>query len=171
MKPPSSWRKRERALRSLFQSAREKNELHFALAMHVELRGARDAGWSTADDAKIAFDQYLEFLNAGDPTPLKTRVALAFYSHLAEASGLYELPKNLLRIVGGSSHVLWPFAELVETHRLTGEKIAPNSNRVIRDLVGHAESVGLHELAGGASRRLRPEIAQRIRACGLRTLE
>ena len=112
--------KSERAFRDLFDRARAKNELHFALSLNPEFRGEQDTGWSTADDAHIAFNEYLAFLRDGEFTALRARVALAFYCHLAEASGYYEIPKNMLRIVDGRSYNLWPFKDLVEKHRRTG---------------------------------------------------
>ena len=85
--------KLERTLRDLFDRARARNELHFALSLNPEFRGEQGPGWSTADDAHRAFDEYLAFLREGEFTSLKARVALAFYCHLAEASGYYEIPK------------------------------------------------------------------------------
>jgi hypothetical protein len=139
--------KAERAFRNLFERARARNELHFALSLNPEFRGEQEAGWSTAADANVAFNEYLAFIEKGEPTSLKARVALAFYCHLAEASGYYEIPKNMLRVVGGESYNLWPFRDLVEKHKQTGAIIAPNANKVLRDLAGHASALGLSELA------------------------
>jgi hypothetical protein len=136
-----------RGFRELFEAAKAKNELHFALSLDAEMRGMQDAAWSTAADAHRAFDDYLQFLQEGEPSRLKTRVALAFYCHLAEASGFYEIPKNLLRVADGERFRPWPFADLVQKHRITGDEIAPNANRVIKDLAGHAEEAGFHQLA------------------------
>ena len=77
--------KTEQAFLSLFETAKRKNELHFALSLNSEFRGMQDPGWSTADDAQVAFRDYLEFIKEGRLTSLKVRVALAFYSHVAEA--------------------------------------------------------------------------------------
>ena len=107
----------------------------------------QDPGWSTADDAQVAFRDYLEFLQEGKPTSLKVRVALGFYCHLAEASGFYEIPKNMMRIVDGELYNIVPFRELVEKHQHTGNMIAPNANKILRNLAGHAETIGFHELA------------------------
>jgi hypothetical protein len=139
--------KSERAFRDLFDRARAKNELHFALSLNPEFRGEQDAGWSTAHDAHTAFNQYITFLREGEFTSLKARVALAFYCHLAEASGYYEIPKNMLRILDGRSYNLWPFKDLVEKHRKTRAIIAPNANKVLRDLAGHAAILDLSDLA------------------------
>jgi hypothetical protein len=139
--------KAERGVRDLFERARTKNELHFAFSLNPEFRGEQDAGWSTAADANVAFNEYLAFIEQGEPTSLKARVALAFYCHLAEASGYYEIPKNMLRVVGGESYNLWPFQNLVQKHKQTGAVIAPNANKVLQDLAGHAATLGLSELA------------------------
>jgi hypothetical protein len=137
----------ERALRELFDAARLKNELHFAMALMPEFRGLQDPGWNTAAEAVRAFDEFLAFVKVIDQGPIRHRVALAFYSHASEASGFYEVPKNMLRIAGGESHVAWPFMHLVRSHKLTGERIAPNANKVMQDLAGHAETLCFHELA------------------------
>ncbi len=136
----------ERSFRDLFTRARATHELHFAMSLMPEMRGMQDAGWNTAEDTHRAFDEYLEFINTAKGA-IKFRVALAFYCHVAEASGFYEIPKNMLRIVGGESHVLWPFMHLVEAHKVTGNRIAPNANKILKDLAGHAETLGMHELA------------------------
>lgn len=138
--------KTESSLRELFEIARKKHELHFAMALMPEMRGIQDAGWNTAAEAHRAFDEYMSFIDTAKG-PIRFRIALAFYCHAAEASGFYEVPKNMLRIAGGEGHLLWPFMHLVEAHRLTGDRIAPNANKVLKDLAGHAETVGLHELA------------------------
>ncbi len=139
--------KTERAFRELFNCARARDELHFAFSLNPEFSGEQDGGWSTADDAHLAFDEYLAFLREGAFTSLKARVALAFYCHLAEASGYYEVPKNMLRVVGGQPYNMWPFQDLVDTHRKIWAVIAPNANKVLRDLAGHAATLGLSELA------------------------
>nr|VFK44633.1 MAG: hypothetical protein BECKTC1821E_GA0114239_10383 [Candidatus Kentron sp. TC] len=138
----------DKSLRELFDKARDENELQFAFSLSPEFRGAQDAGWNTAHDAMIAFDEYLEFINEGELTSLKARVALAFYSHLSEAAGFYEIPKNMLRVAGGERFNMWPFLNLVETHKQTGIRIAPNANKILRDLAGHAQTIGLGGLAG-----------------------
>jgi hypothetical protein len=139
--------KAETALRELFDKARTANELQFVFSLMPEFRGCQDAGWNTAIEAQRAFDEYLAFLNEGELTPLKARVALSFYCHLSEASGFYEIPKNMLRVAGGGFYNPWPVQDLVEAHRRTGNVIAPNANKVLRDLAGHAETLLLHRLA------------------------
>jgi hypothetical protein len=53
----------------------------------------------------------------------------------------------MLRIVEGQPYSMWPFQKLVEKHGKTGAVIAPNANKVLRDLAGHSASLGLSELA------------------------
>ena len=98
-------------------------------------------------EAQIAFQQYLEFIRANPDDAFKARIAVAFYSHLAEASGLYEVPKNMLRVADGERYNVWPFQKLVEKHKLTGALIAPNANKILRDLAGHSQELGFSELA------------------------
>lgn len=149
--PPSPneefYEKTERAFRNLFDTARAKHELHFAMALMPEMRGMQDAGWNTAAETQHAFDEYLAFLEKQEEGRMKCRVALSFYCHIAEASGFYEVPKNMLRIAGGESHVLWPFMNLVQSHKQTGDRIAPNANKVLKNLAGHAKELGFDELA------------------------
>jgi hypothetical protein len=139
--------KAEEAFRELFEAARSKNELHFTFSLAPEFRGEQGPGWCTWEETNRAFDEYLEFINQKPTTPFRVRVALGFYCHLAEASGFYEAPKNLLRVAGGEEHRLWPFLELNRKHAETGQVIAPNANRIFRDLIGHSKSLGLERLS------------------------
>jgi len=139
--------KAERSLRDLLNRAKTRNELQFAFSLTPEFRGMQDPGWSTAADAQVAFEDYMTFLKDGEFTRLKARVALGFYCHLSESAGFYEIPKNMLRVAEGELYQLWPFQELVEVHRQSGVLIAPNANRVLRDLTRHAMDLGLHDLA------------------------
>lgn len=141
------YEKTERAFRNLFDAARINHELHFAIALMPEMRGMQDASCNTAAETQQAFDEYLDFLEKQEDSPMKCRVALSFYCHISEASGFYEIPKNMLRIAGGESHMLWPFKDLVALHKQTGDRIAPNSNKVLKDLSGHAKVLGFDELA------------------------
>jgi len=86
-------------------------------------------------------------LNNNPDSPFKARVALAFYCHLAESSGFYEIPKNLLRVADGQRYNLWPFRNLNTKHKTTGAVIAPNANKVLQDLAGHAKELNLTSLA------------------------
>ncbi len=137
----------EAALRELFERAKSSHELHFALALAPEFRGEQGPGWCAWQESHRAFDEYSRYLEQEPPSPFKIRVALSFYCHLSEASGYYEAPKNLMRIASGEPHRMWPFLELNRIHAATGKIIAPNANAVFRDLVGHAESLGLSSLA------------------------
>jgi len=117
------------------------------MALMPEMRGMQDAGWNTAYETQYAFQEYLEFIGNLQPIKMKSRVALGFYCHLAEASGFYEVPKNMLRISEGKPYALWPFINMVQKHRQTGNQIAPNANKVLRDLAGHAKTLGFDDLA------------------------
>lgn len=134
-------------LAELFLAARKKNELQFALSLNPEFRGPATSGWSSAEECHCAVTDYMGFLESAPNSSLKIRVALALYCHLAEASGFYEIPKNMLRVAGGDLNMLWPFINLVKDHQLSGEKIAPNANKIMQDLVGHSEALGMQNLA------------------------
>lgn len=138
--------KAEAAFRELFEAAKQKNELDFVMSLCPEFRGEQGPGWCTWEETNRAFDEYLKFLNEGPMSLIKMRIALSFYSHLSEASGFYECPKNLLRVAGGDRHRLWPFLELNRKHHDAGTVIAPNSNKIFRDLIGHAKELGLLQL-------------------------
>jgi hypothetical protein len=137
----------ETAFRKLFDAARAKNELHFTLSLNPEFRGEQGPGWCTAQDAAVAFDQYLDFVTNTKDSPIKARIALAFYSHLSEASGFYEVPKNMLRVCEGLAYNLWPLQALVTKDKITGKPVAPNANKVMRDLAEHASALGHTDLA------------------------
>jgi hypothetical protein len=132
-------------LHELFDRARAAHELHFAMA---EFRGAMDEGWSTAIESVRAYDEFVSLVKSMDRGgAIRVRVILAFYAHVAEGSGFSEIPKKLLLTIEGRGNNLWPFQELVERHRKTGEVVAPNANRIMKDLIGHASDLGLSELA------------------------
>jgi hypothetical protein len=63
----------ERSLRHLFDKARETHELWFAFSLNPEFRGSQDPGWSMADDAMVAFEEYLQFINEAPVTSLKAK--------------------------------------------------------------------------------------------------
>ena len=87
--------KANRALRELFDNAKAKHELHFAMALMPEMRGAQVAGWNTAQEAVTAFDEYSALLKSMNAEELvRIRVLLAFYLHASECSGFYEKPRS-----------------------------------------------------------------------------
>jgi hypothetical protein len=144
----SFYEKAERALRDLFERAKAVHELHFAMALSPEFRGAQDHGWSTAHESVLAYDQFTALARGLKPeAPIRVRVILVFYNHVAEGAGFYEIPKALLLTAEGRGNNTIPFQDLVERHRKTGEIIAPNANRIMKDLIGHASELGLSELA------------------------
>lgn len=137
-----------RALRDLFEKAKAKHELHFAMALMPEFRGAQDGGWNTAEEAVYAYDQFTAHIKALDKTdPIHIRVALAFYLQVAECSGLYEIPKKMMLTVEGKGNNMWPFRKLVKRHQKAGRAIDPNANAIMKDLMGHAYDLQLFELS------------------------
>jgi hypothetical protein len=132
----------EAAWRALFDAAFERNEVQAAVALTPEFRGMQDAGWNTAEEAHRAKLEYVQLIRDLEGQAVGVRVALSLYSHLSEASGFYEVPKNMLRLISGEDYNGWPFQHLVRRHEETGGVIAPNANKVMRDLLGHADEVG-----------------------------
>ena len=84
----------------LFSAARDRNEVYFAISLMSEFRGMQDAGWNTAEESKAAFQEYLQLMQDLPPAPIKLRIGLSFYSHLSEAAGFYEMPKNIDPTIG-----------------------------------------------------------------------
>ncbi|HEY3719077.1 MAG TPA: hypothetical protein VGL41_02945 [Roseiarcus sp.] len=137
-----------RALTDLCERAKAAHELHFVMALMPAFRGMQDAGWSTAHEAVRAYDEFSALVKSLSPDKtVRARIVLAFYAHVAEGSGFYEIPKKLLLTIEGRGNNMYPFQGLVERHRKTGEMMAPNANRIMKDLIGHAADLGLAELA------------------------
>jgi hypothetical protein len=136
--------KAERGLRALFAAARSHSELGFAAALNPHFRAPPSPGWSVADEAIFAVEDYLAFLTATRPSRGNVRIALAFYSQLATAPGYYEVPKNMLRVVEGMAPLRRPFDGLGVERRAP---LAAGVLGVVGDLVGHASRVGQVELA------------------------
>jgi hypothetical protein len=106
----------------------------------------QDAGWNSAIEAHRTLADYQELLKLTPPdTTLRVRIGLSLYAHLSEAAGFYEVPKNMMRIASGEDYNLWPFMPLVVKHASSGERIAPNATKVMKDLLGHATSLGLDD--------------------------
>lgn len=128
----------------LFDKAKQLDEVQYAMSLSPEFRCSQDAGWNTAREASRAYEDYIELLRIIPPgAPARVRVALALYSHVAESSGLYEVPKCMMHVASGEGFGLLPFNPLVSQHAVTGENIAPNATKVMKDLIGHARSLGL----------------------------
>lgn len=136
--------KAEKAFKELFASAKKEDELHFAFSLSPEFR---PYGINTALDAQNAFDDYVNSLQENEKSPIHARIALALYSHISEASGFWEIPKNLLSIIDGNKYNLIPFLDLVRKYGSTEGSIAPNANKVMRSLMKYSKELGFHELA------------------------
>ncbi len=157
------YQKAEAALECLYERAKNANEIHFALALMPEFKGCQDAGWSTAEDAVHAYEEYLELIKKlPDRTPIKIRVMLAFYNHVSEGSGFYEIPKKLLLTIEGKGNNIYPFQTLVNKHRKTGLMIAPNANKIMADMIGHATELGLNNLAEVIHEAFNPDVRNAV---------
>lgn len=140
--------KTEQAFKELFDAAKKRSELHFALALSPEVRGYKSKPSSTTMDLFKAFDKYIKFINEGERDDFKVRTGLSLYCQLAEASGFYEVPKKMLIVVDTAEQAPGsPFAHLATQHRVSGNLIAPNTNKIFKDLAGHAQNSGFVALA------------------------
>jgi hypothetical protein len=152
-----------RALRELYEKAKAAHELHFFMALMPELRGMQDAGWNTAQEAVRAYDDLTDLIKSLDKRDdVRARVVLSFYAHVSEGSGFYEIPKKMLLTIEGRGNNIIPFQSLVERHRKTGEIVAPNANRIMKDLIGHATELNLSELADTFRDAFDPDVRNAI---------
>jgi hypothetical protein len=134
-------------LGQLFGFARARDEIDFAMSLAPEFRGSQDAGWNTAEEAQYAFKEGLDILNQRcDRAAIRN--LLYRYLCISEASGLYEIIRNQIGIIGSDIYKLWPFQDIVERHAPSGKIKAPNANRIFRELSQRAEEVGLTQLSG-----------------------
>jgi len=138
------FKKAEKAFREIFDKAKNIDELHFAFSLSPEFRPYRI---NTALDAQKAFNDYYEFLSENVKSPIHARVALAFYSHIAEASGFWEVLKNMLGIIEGYKYNMIPFVDLVKNYGDKEDSIAPNANKVMRSLMKYSQKLGYTELS------------------------
>lgn len=138
--------KADRALRHLFECAREKDELSFALSLSPEFKPYT---LTSAIDAQKAYREYGEFLGLKQfhGQGIRVRVALAFYCHAAEAAGLWGVPMCMLGVIEGKKYNTDPFFYLVKNHKVSGQLVAPNANRVMGTMAGCASELGLTDLA------------------------
>ena len=71
--------KAQEALTELFEAAKQRNELHFALSLTPEMRGCQGPGFNSAEECFVAIEDYVSYLNSTpDTSRLKVRIALAF---------------------------------------------------------------------------------------------
>lgn len=78
---------------------------------------------------------------------VRARLILAFYLHVAEGAGFYEMPKKMMLTIEGKGNNIYPFQNLVKKHQETGAAIAPNVNQIMKNLMGHALELDLSELS------------------------
>lgn len=135
-------------LSRLYGFARQMNEMDFAASLGGEFRGMQDVGWSTqitAADVRQELDTYLT-----RDRPLTTaeyRIVLLLYCQLAEAGGVYESIKNVMRVITAVPYNLWPFKDLVRVRQQPPAIIGPNANKTFRDLADTAKAIGMPRLA------------------------
>jgi hypothetical protein len=134
------------ALEKLFATAREKDELNFALSLSSEFKPYT---FTSAMEAQRAFHEYEEFLESKEcrDKPIRIRIVLNFYCYVAESAGLWCIPMCMLGVVAGQKYNTDPFRYLVKRHKATGKNIAPNANKVMGALVEYSTELCLHDVA------------------------
>lgn len=93
-----------------------------------------------------AVREYHDLIAATGEWRMRTRLMLSLYAHLSEASGLYEVPKNMLRIASGEGYNTWPFQHLTAARSATANIVSPNATKVMKDLISHSVEAGHPEL-------------------------
>ena len=130
-------------IRALFEAAKTKDELNFAASLSPEFRPYKR---NSAVDAQYAFADYSLFLGRENEDDIRPRIALAFYSHLAEASGFWEVLKNLLEVARGQKFNVMPFAKFTARYGASVGSTVPNANRLMRSLVKSSSDAGFSDL-------------------------
>ncbi|TPM02798.1 hypothetical protein FJ960_16645 [Mesorhizobium sp. B2-3-11] len=147
----------------LYGFARQMNEMDFAASLGGEFRGMQDAGWSTqitAADVRQELETYLT--RDRQLTTAEYRIVLLLYCQLAEAGGVYESIKNVMRVITAVPYNLWPFRELVRVRKQPAAIIGPNANKTFRDLADTARAIGMPRLAKLLANAFRDDIRNGI---------
>jgi hypothetical protein len=134
----------ESAFRELFLRAKQADELNFAASLSPEFRPYRQ---NSAVDAQYAFSDYASFLSRNVEPEIRPRTALAFYAHLAEASGFWEVVKNLIGVAQGQKFNVMPFAQFTAKYGASEGSPIPNANKLMRSLVKSSTEAGFLDLA------------------------
>jgi hypothetical protein len=133
----------EIALRRLFSDAKVADELNFAASLSPEFRPYK---LNSAVEAQYAFSEYSEFLAKSEGESIRPRVALAFYAHLAEASGFWEVVKNLLCVLDGRKFNFMPFSGFTKKYGAAAGSPVPNANKLMRSLISASGIAGRTDL-------------------------
>lgn len=138
--------KAREALVDLFDKARAKDELNYAMSLVPE---PQPYLLTSAMEAPKAYEDYRRFLEAPSHVgkSIWVRVALAWYCYTAEASGLWGVPRSLLAVLGGETSFVDPWTQLVQRHKVTQKTIAPNAGKVMKHLAEVASALGLLALS------------------------
>lgn len=136
--------KAKSAFRELFVRAKQADELNFAASLSPEFRPYRQ---NSAVDAQYAFSDYASFLSRNVEPDVRPRAALAFYAHLAEASGFWEVVKNLIGVAQGQKFNVMPFAQFTAKYGASQGSPIPNANKLMRSLVKSSTEAGFLDLA------------------------
>lgn len=133
------------ALDNLFERARAKDELNFALSLSGEFKAYT---YTSAMESQHAFRDFDEFmaLDQFRGRPIRLRVAFSYYLYTAESAGLWCIPMAVMGVLAGSHYNIEPFNRWVRKDKATGQNVGPNANKVMNALESAAMDLGLTDL-------------------------
>lgn len=132
----------------LIALARRTNELDLWGCVNDEMRGMRDAGWSTAITAREVFEELHTLGNAGRRLERhEVRQVLCLYMQLSEAGGVYEGLRSMMAIAKLKPYSMWPFHDLVQRRGNPRRAIGPNANAMFKALASEARDIGMVKLS------------------------
>lgn len=134
------------ALDNLFELARAKDELNFALSLSGEFKAYT---YTSAMESQRAFRDFDEFmaLDQFRGRPIRLRVAFSYYLYTAESVGLWCIPMAIMGVLAGGYYNIEPFNRWVRKDKATGQNVGPNANKVMSALERAATDLGLTNLA------------------------
>lgn len=134
------------ALDNLFEFARAKDELNFALSLSGEFKAYT---YTSAMESQRAFRDFDEFmaLDQFRGRPIRLRVAFSYYLYIAESAGLWCIPMAVMGVLAGGYYNIEPFNRWVRKDKATGQNVGPNANKVMSALERAATDLGLTNLA------------------------
>lgn len=134
------------ALEDLFERARQKDELNFALSLTMEFKPFELTSAMEAQQAFRDFEKLLAMPELQGESG-RVRIAFSFYLYAAESAGVWCIPKALLGALGGGYFNADPFWSQVERRATSQRNVAPNANKVMLSIANAAAELGLDDLA------------------------
>jgi hypothetical protein len=112
-----------------------------------------DPGWDPLGETHTIIEDMLGLIQGPLREHTRVRLALLTYCHLIEVDAIYNILKNMLRVIEGERYSIEPFwgryrskSKKKEKSRLEGV-IPPSAKIVVTDLREHARRLGEDDLA------------------------